>query len=130
MTENNPFIPATKIVTGKESQNSASLFNYGNIIAILIPFPLLIFWFGASIIVYSMNRHHPNPKVFYYLRRAGNRFYFIMGFFIVIGTYFKDWKPVAIYWLIALIILIPSSIWDLYKIRKDTWEDFEIKEKH
>lgn len=42
-----------KIARGASAKRAASLMNYGNLIAILIPFPLLIFWFGASMLAYA-----------------------------------------------------------------------------
>ncbi|MCK7581443.1 MAG: hypothetical protein MZV65_41295 [Chromatiales bacterium] len=51
-----------------------------------MPFPLLIFWFGASMLVYALNRHHPNPKVGHYTQQAAYRFYGVTGFFVAIAT--------------------------------------------
>jgi Na+/serine symporter len=63
-----------KVARGSSAKRASALMNYGNLIAILIPFPLLIFWFGASMLVYAMNRHHPNPKVGHYTQQAAYRF--------------------------------------------------------
>jgi len=38
-----------KVARGSSARRAAALMNYGNLIAILLPFPLLIFWFGALI---------------------------------------------------------------------------------
>ncbi|HMR03372.1 MAG TPA: hypothetical protein PKA43_08375, partial [Candidatus Competibacter phosphatis] len=76
-----------KVARGSSAKRASALMNYGNLIAILVPFPLLIFWFGASMLVYAMNRHHPNPKVGYYTQQAAYRFYGVTGFFIVIATF-------------------------------------------
>ena len=56
-----------KIARGSSARRAAALMNYGNLIAILVPFPLLIFWFGASMLVYAMNRHHPDPVSYTHL---------------------------------------------------------------
>lgn len=98
--------------------------HYGNIIAILIPFPLLIFWFGASILVYAMNRHHPHPKVGHYTQQAAYRFYGVTGFFVVIATFIPGggWKWHALAWILAAAILIPLSIRDLRRIRREHWD--------
>ena len=61
--------------------------NYGNLVAILIPFPLLIFWFGASMLVYALNRHHPDPRVGHYTQQAAYRFYGVTGFFVAVATF-------------------------------------------
>ena len=76
-----------KVARGSSAKRASALMNYGNLIAILVPFPLLIFWFGASMLVYAMNRHHPNPKVGHYTQQAAYRFYGVTGFFIVIATF-------------------------------------------
>lgn len=104
--------------------------NYGNIIAILIPFPLLIFWFGASMVVYAMNRHHPNPKVGHYIQQAAYRFYGITGFFIVVATFIPGdgWMWHLLAWLVAALTLIPWSIVDLRRIAKDEWVDIPLDE--
>ncbi|MCK5905916.1 MAG: hypothetical protein KAG86_11560, partial [Gammaproteobacteria bacterium] len=60
----------SNIVTAASAKSSAKLFSYGNIVAVLIPVPMLIFWFGASIVFYAMQRHHPNPRVGYYTQIA------------------------------------------------------------
>jgi hypothetical protein len=117
-----------KIARGSSAKRAASLMHYGNILAILVPFPLLIFWFGASMLVYAMNRHHPNPKVGYYTQQAATRFYAVTGFFIVIGTFFpgNGWVWYAIAWAMALSILIPWSILDLRRINQDQWVDIPL----
>ena len=35
-------------------------------------------WLGLSMLVYAMNRHHPNPKVGHYTQQAAYRFYGVM----------------------------------------------------
>ena len=73
-----------KVARGSSAKRAASMMNYGNLIAILVPFPLLIFWFGASMLVYALNRHHPNPKVGHYTQWAAYRYYAVTGSLIVI----------------------------------------------
>ena len=120
-----------RIARGTSARRAATLMNYGNLIAILVPFPLLIFWFGASMLVYAMNRHHPNPKVGHYTQQAAYRFYGITGFFIVIATFIPGggwiWHLVA--WILAALILVPWSIVDLWRIYHDEWDDIPLDEQ-
>lgn len=120
-----------KIARASSAKRAASLMNYGNIIAILLPFPLLIFWFGASMMVYAMNRHHPNPRVGYYTQRAASRFYAVTGFFIVIGTFIpgNGWGWYLVAWATALLILVPWSIMDLRGIQREQWIDIPLDEE-
>ena len=120
-----------KVARGSSAKRAAALINYGNIIAILIPFPLLIFWFGASMLVYAMNRHHPDPKVGHYTQQAAYRFYGVTGFFIVIATFIpgNGWIWHLIAWIVAALILIPWSIIDLRRIYRDEWVDIELDDE-
>jgi len=70
----------TKSVTAAASKKSARIFHYGNILSIAIPFPLFIFWFGASMFVYAMYRHHPNTRVGYYTQKGAYYFYTLAVF--------------------------------------------------
>lgn len=120
----------TKTITGDQCRRAATLFNLGNIIAIAIPFPLLIFWFGASMVIYAMNRHHPNEKVGHYTQQAAYRFYFITGFLVVIGTFIPGGREGLVYyaalWASGIAIMVPWSLWDILKIRRDVWQPCEI----
>ncbi len=111
-------------ISAKSARKSAALFNIGNIVSMLMPFPLGIFWMGLSMVVYAMNRHHPNEKVGYYTQQAAYRFYGIVGFVVVIAIFFGT---EIVYWLVTWAIcagiLIPWSIVDLIRIRKDDWHD-------
>lgn len=120
-----------KIARGSSARRAATLMHYGNIVAILLPFPLLIFWFGASMLVYAMNRHHPNPKVGYYTQRGATRFYAITGFFIVIGTFFPGdgWTWHLVFWIMAALILVPWSILDLRRIYREQWTDIPLDDQ-
>ena len=119
-----------KMARGSSAKWAAALMNYGNILAILVPFPLLIFWFGASMLVYALNRHHPDPRVGHYTQQAAYRFYGVTGFFVVIATFIPGggwiWHLVA--WIVAALILIPWSILDLRRIHKEEWVDIPLDE--
>lgn len=120
---------AARVIPAKSCRTAAKMFNYGNIISVLLPFPLMIFWFGASIFVYAMNRHHPNPRVGYYTQHAAYRFYGILGSLIVIGTFFPpELIYFLVYWALTAAVLIPWSIRDLLRIHREDWQDTAIPE--
>ncbi|MFZ1829759.1 MAG: hypothetical protein WAW42_13595 [Candidatus Competibacteraceae bacterium] len=120
-----------KVARGASAQRAAALMNYGNLIAILLPFPLLIFWFGASMLVYAMNRHHPDRRVGHYTQQAAYRFYGITGFFVVAATFIPGggwvWHLAA--WITAALILIPWSVLDLQRIYKEEWCDIPLDDE-
>ncbi len=112
------------IIPALRARAAACWFNYGNIIAMLVPFPLGILWFGASMFLYAVNRHHPNERVGYYTQKAAYRFYGVMGAVIVIGTFFgTNWKAWIVTWFIAALIIIPWSVFDLRQIKQEPWCD-------
>ncbi len=120
-----------KVARGSSAKRAAGLMNYGNLIAILVPFPLLIFWFGASMLVYAMNRHHPDPRVGHYTQQAAYRFYGITGFFVAIATFIpgNGWIWHLIAWIVAALILIPWSILDLRRIAREEWVDIPLDDQ-
>lgn len=113
---------------GRKARTAAALFNIGNIIAILVPIPLGMLWLGLSMLVYAMNRHHPNEKVGYYTQHAAYRFYAITGFFVAAATFIPGggWHYYLVAWALAALVLIPWSIVDLVRIRRDDWVDVEL----
>jgi hypothetical protein len=121
----------SKIISAETAKKNARVFNYGNIIAVLIPFPFFIFWFGASMFVYAMYRHHPNPRVGYYTQVAAYYFYGLAGLLVPIltfapGDFFKQYWWLL--WLLCALILIPLSIREIMKINKEDWQDIEYKD--
>ena len=121
---------STRLIPAKSCRSAAKLFNYGNIAAIIVPFPLIIFWFGASMFLYAMNRHHPNERVGHYTQQAAYRFYAITGFLIVVGTFFPPKLNYYLaFWALSATILIPWSIYDILRINRESWEDTPIPEK-
>jgi hypothetical protein len=75
-----------------------------------------------------MNRHHPNPRVGHYTQQAAYRFYGISGFFVVIATFIPggglNYYLAA--WGLAAAILVPWSMLDLVRIRRERWDDMQI----
>lgn len=116
-----------QVITARQARATARWFFIGNIVSMVIPFPLGIFWFGASMVVYAMNRHHPNPRVGFYTQQAAYQFYSILGLVVVVATFFgADLFYWMITWGISAVILIPLSIFNLMKINKEQWVDTVI----
>ncbi len=120
--------PGVHLLPGHKARTAASIFNYGNIIAIIVPVPLGMLWLGLSMLVYAMNRHHPNEKVGHYTQQAAYRFYAITGFFVAAATFIPGggWHYYLVAWALAALVLIPWSIVDLIRIRADQWQDIEL----
>lgn len=115
-------------ITAAQARRAPVAFNVLNIIAVIIPLPFMVFWLGASMVLFAMNRHHPNPMVIGYVQAAAIRLYVIAGAVIPIGTFFSlDLWPWLIYWAAAVLIMIPLSLRDLFRIRADHWEDTDLR---
>lgn len=116
---------APKVVTAASSRRAATHMDIGNIVAMLVPVPLGILWLGASMLVYALHKHHPDPKVGHYTQWAAYRLYAVVGAIVPIATFFPGnglylW---LISWAVAALIIIPWSFWSLARIRRDHWED-------
>jgi hypothetical protein len=116
-----------QIVTARSSRFSAMQMDIGNIISMLLP-PLPVLWFGISMLIYALNRHHPDEKVGHYTQWAAYRFYGVMGLIIPVGTFFPGdgFMPWLIAWGLGLVLIVPSSLWAIWRIRKDEWQDIEL----
>lgn len=119
-----------KIITAKESKKAAKLFTYGNIVSVLIPFPVFIFWFGASMFIYAMHRHHPNERVGYYTQKAAYNYYSLAGFLSVVmlfasGDFF--FKYGWMLWLACVLILVPLSVKDIMSVNREKWKDVKLE---
>jgi len=116
--------------TARRTKMAAAAFDTGNIIALLAPVPLGLIWLGLSMVVYAMNRHHPNPKVGEYTQRAAYRFYSVTGFFVAAAIFIPGdgWWYYLVAWGAAALILIPWSIVELLHIGRDNWEDTLIRD--
>lgn len=120
----------SNIVTGEQAKKSARVFNYGNIVSVLIPFPFFIFWFGASMFVYAMYRHHPNNRVGYYTQIAAYYYYALAGVLSVVLMFASQdffFKYGWILWIACVAYLVPLSIREILKINKESWQDVAIK---
>ncbi|WP_018869168.1 MULTISPECIES: hypothetical protein [unclassified Thioalkalivibrio] len=140
----------TKTISGRRSRRAASLFDIGNVIVISVAgIPLflvggdgvgvgfiiaaivgivpLILWFGGSMVVYALNKHHPDPRVGHHTQWAAYRLYGLMGALIVVATFFPpDIDYYRAYWAVAAVILLPWSLYALYTIYREPWSDIEV----
>lgn len=117
--------PPTRLVGARSARSAAAWFNWGNIAAIAVPIPIGLLWVCGSMIIYALNRHHPNARVGYFTQQAAYRFYGITGFFVAVATFFPGNKPVyyLVAWASAALIIIPWSVIDLIRIRREPWVD-------
>ena len=150
--ESNPAPVKTQDISAASSRMAARLFSFGNIIAMLpglivAPIILLgqpeqtsmifmfilmvvppILWFGISIIVYIIARHHPNPRVGHYTQWAAYRFYGMFGIVIPVGTFYgTQWQLWIVTGGLVALILIPWSLLDLFRIQREQWQDITIE---
>ena len=128
MTDVNP-VTTPRIISAASARWAARWFNVGNLLAVLVPLPLGMLWFAASIVVYAINRHHPNPRVGYYTQQAAYRFYGLLGCVVVIATFFSSGSTTwLITWAVIAAVLIPWTIWDLIRITQESWQAVTLDE--
>ena len=141
-----------KIIPAANARMFARLFNMGNLLSllpglILAPLILLgeqekmstifmfiamivppILWFGLSIMIYIIARHHPNELVGHYTQQAAYRYYGMIGVVIPVGTFFgTDWSLWILMGGVVSLVLVPWTIWELIKTQKEHWQDTEIQ---
>lgn len=116
-----------RILPASSSRFAAIQMDLGNAISMLLP-PLPILWFGLSILIYAMHRHHPDPRVGRYTQHAAYRFYGVMGAVIPVGTFFPGDAGQAwlIAWGLGVLIIVPWSIWAIRRARREPWQDIEL----
>lgn len=119
-----------RIVTAKSARFAATHMDIGNMVSILLP-PLPVLWFGISMLVYALHKHHPEPKVGRYTQWAAYRFYGVMGVIIPVGTFFPGdgIMPWLVSWALGIAIIVPWSIWSIVCIYRDTWQDIQLPPK-
>ena len=151
MTSSPEIAQTTKIIPAKNARMFARLFNLGNLLSLLpglVVAPLIllteqekvstifmfiamivppILWFGLSIMIYIISRHHPNELVGHYTQQAAYRYYGMIGIVIPIGTFFgTDWHLWILMGGAVALVLVPWTIWELVKTQKENWQDIEI----
>lgn len=117
---------SSTVISAESARKTAKIFSYGNIVSVLIPFPVFILWFGASMFVYAMFRHHPNPRVGYHTQIAAYHYYGLAGALVPIltfapGDFFKNWWWAL--WLFCIVVIVPLSIRQIMQINRETWLD-------
>jgi len=142
-----------KTIDARSARNTATLFNYGNIIAMLpglFVVPTLLFgttqqmsmifmliativpmilWFAISIMIYIIARHHPNQRVGHYTQQAAYRYYGVIGMTVVAGTFYgTNVNYWLITWVVFALILVPWSLLDVIRIFKEQWQDTIVEE--
>jgi hypothetical protein len=121
----------SNIVSAMDAKSSAKLFNYGNMVSVLIP-PVFVFWFGASMVFYAMQRHHPNSRVGYYTQIAAYQYYALAGLLVPVLSFvpgsflIKYW---VIIWGLCIVIMIPLAIMQLININGEEWKNVTIDKK-
>jgi len=121
----------SKIEPAEQSKKSARMFSYGNLAAVSFP-PLFVLWFGLSILVYAIYRHHPNARVGFYTQRAAYYYYAIAGSLVPILTFAPNGFIKAnwvLLWGACALVMIVLSVLLLRQINSETWEDVEYKGK-
>jgi len=147
----NNTVEKTKTIPAANARMFARLFNIGNLLSLapgLIIAPLIllteqerlttifmfiamivppILWFGLSIMIYIIARHHPNELVGHYTQQAAYRYYGMIGVVIPVGTFFgTEWELWILMGGVVGLVLIPWTIWELIKSQKENWQDIEI----
>ncbi len=119
-----------KTITAASAKRAAQWMDLGNLITILAPV-LLPAWFGASMLIYAMNRHHPNPRVGHYTQWAAYRFYGLIGLVIPVATFFPvDIRYYLVLWAVLAAILVPWTLLSLRRINQEQWRDTTYSDDH
>ena len=144
---------AKRVIPAASSRFAAQLFNLITVIALSIsltalllgklltgqnieflPFvlslPPVMLWLAGSIFVYASIAHHPNPRTVHYNKWAGYRFYGVMGSMVVVGapiySLVRGWQGLMLVLGLAVLIIVPWAIFDLYKAAREPWQDITL----
>jgi hypothetical protein len=145
---------AKRVISAASSRFAAQIFNIITVVALMtslsaltlgkllashkigfLPFvlslPPVMIWLGASIFVYASIAHHPNPRTAHYNKWAGYRFYGVMGSLVVIGQpiygLLDGWKGLMLVLGLAVAIIVPWALYDIFKAARETWQDITIE---
>ncbi|MBN8765019.1 MAG: hypothetical protein ABT22_11110 [Thiobacillus sp. SCN 64-317] len=143
-----------RVISASSSRFAAQLFNLITVVVLLISMttlllgkllasqkigflplvlsmPPIMIWLGASIFVYASIAHHPNPRTAYYNKWAGYRYYGVMGSLMVFGAplydLFDGWKGLMLVMGLAVTIIVPWALFDLYRAAREPWQDMTIE---
>lgn len=152
-TPDNAAMKAKRVIPAASSRFAAQLFNLITVFALLIsltalllgkllsgqnieflPFvlslPPVMLWLGGSIFVYASIAHHPNPRTVHYNKWAGYRFYGVMGSLVVVGapiySLMGGWRGLMLVLGLAVVIIVPWAILDLYRAAREPWRDITL----
>jgi hypothetical protein len=142
-----------RVIEGKSSRFAAQIFNIASVFAIcaglfalvlgkllaghkigflpmVLSFPPLMIWLGASIFVYASVAHHPNTRTVEYNRWAGYRFYGATGALVVFGQIiygaFDSWMGLLAVWGILFLIVVPAGLFAIWRAYREEWQDMVI----
>jgi hypothetical protein len=145
---------AKRLISASSSRFAAQIFNIITVIALMVsltalllgkllashkigflPFvlslPPVMIWLGASIFVYASVAHHPNPRAAHYNKWAGYRFYGVMGSLVVVGPMIYGllggWQGLMLVLGLAVAIIVPWALFDIYKAAREPWADMTIE---
>lgn len=143
-----------RVISAKSSRFSAQIFNIASVAAIsagvsalvlgkllagqkigflplVLSFPPLMIWLGASIFVYASIAHHPNPHTRQYHRWAGYRFYAATGAMMVFGQplyeLLQGWNGLMVVWAVVFLIVVPWGLYAIWKAARDDWQDVTVE---
>ncbi len=143
-----------RLITASSSRFAAQLFNIITVVVLMIsltalllgkllashkigflPFilslPPVMIWLGASIFVYASIAHHPNPRTVHYNKWAGYRYYGVMGSLVVFGQpiygLLGGWVGLMLVLGLAVAIIVPWALFDIYKAAREPWADMTIE---
>jgi len=145
---------AKRVISASSSRFAAQLFNIITVVVMMVslvalllgkllaghkigflPFvlslPPVMLWLGASIFVYASIAHHPNARTTHYNKWAGYRYYGVMGSLVVIGPGIYDllggWQGLMLVLGLAVTIIVPWALLDIYKAAREPWADMTIE---
>ena len=150
------FLPmkAKRVIEGKSSRFAAQIFNMASVAALcagmfalvlgkllagqrigflpmVLSFPPLMLWLGASIFVYASVAHHPNPRTVKYNRWAAYRFYGATGALVVFGQViyaaFDSWTGLLAVWGILFLTVVPAGLYAIWRAQREDWQDLVIE---
>jgi hypothetical protein len=143
-----------RLIPASSSRFAAQLFNIITVVVLMIsltalllgkllashkigflPFvlslPPVMIWLGALIFVYASIAHHPNPLTAHYNKWAGYRYYGVMGSLVVFGQPIYDllggWLGLMLVLGLAVAIIVPWALFDIYKAAREPWQDMIIE---
>lgn len=133
-----PMTSTTPQKLSPESQRKAArMFNLGSVTAIILlpALPVLLLWIAGSIVIYSANIFHPNPRVRSYTKYGGYRFYGFVGSLLVSMSFSSELRDLAgggvnllmIIWVIGFLAVVPFGVRAIRQAGKEDWQEFTLE---